>query len=244
VKATSPVFLVLFIGLALYGFMVPPAKGFAEPDLARIIFWHVPCAFVASWCVIWAAWCGGSYLKTRKPLWDFRLEAALELAALFSAFTLVTGIIFSRFQWGAWWHWDTRQTSFLVVVLMTSGAVALRGAFGDEAKRAASSAAYALGMVIPAIFLTFVLTRIDAFREKSLHPTGVVSQGGLDPWHRFGFWGMVAMLGVVAFTFYRMKVRVSQLEYQEIHNHELGATDCGGAASDRSVRPVPLSPRD
>lgn len=243
-KATSPVFLVLFAGLALYGFLTPAAKGFNEPDLARIIFWHVPCAFVASWCVIWAAWCGGCYLKTRKPLWDFRLEATLELAALFSVFTIVTGIIFSRFQWGAWWHWDARQTSFLVVVLMTSGAVALRGAFSDEAKRAASSAAYAVGMVLPAIFLTFVFTRIDAVRERSLHPTGVVAQGQMDAWHRVGFYGMAVMLGIVAFTLYRMKVRVSQLEYQEIHENELGASDRGGAAPDRSVRPVPLSPRD
>lgn len=240
VKGASWLMLLAMAGITAYGYWAPPAASFANPDLARIMFFHVPCAFIASWFVVWGAFCGGSYLKTRKLEWDVRLAAATELGALFAFLTITTGIIFSRVQWNHWWHWDPRQTSFLLVVLMFAGALALRSAFADDLKRASSSSGYALIMMVPAIFLTFVLPRIRDVAAFSAHPTTTIGQNQLDLYYRIGFYGTLLILSTVVFAVYRLRVRAGLIELEAAKQDELD--DAGGRRSPTAgvVRPVAL----
>jgi heme exporter protein C len=241
-KTTQPLFLLLMAAATLYSFLTPPAAGFREPELARIIFFHVPCALTSLILLIWAAWCGGVSLKTKKPIWDQRLAASLEVGLVFALLALATGIVFSRVQWGDWWHWDPRQTSFLMVNLLAGGAVTLRMAISDEAKRASASAAYALGMVVPAVFLTYVYPRLEAVRQQSMHPTQVMGGSeGLDTWHRIGVYGTLLLMGALAFTLYRLRTRVGMAEWEAMQDDGSDETGGSGSSADGVVRPVALS---
>jgi heme exporter protein C len=80
------------------------------------------------------------------------MTAAMELATLLGALTLITGIIFSKVQWGAWWNWDPRQSSYLMVMLMAMAFFAIRASLEGE-KRSQYSSTYLMAMLLPIIFL-------------------------------------------------------------------------------------------
>jgi heme exporter protein C len=126
--------------------------------------------------------------------------------------TLVTGIFFSRVQWGDWWHWDPRQTSFLMVVLMFAAALALRAGLPEGERRSRACAAYSLAIVLPATFLTFVFPRLPAVKQASFHPTQTIAEGQLDAWYRVGMYGTFLALGVFAVGLYRLRVMLGKAE--------------------------------
>lgn len=226
-------------GATIYAFLAPPAAAFQRPELARIVFFHLPSAFLTTGLVILAAWLGLRFLSTGRPEWDDRLEAALELAALFGIMTLATGILFSKAQWGAWWQWDPRQTSFLLVQLILFAGLVLRAAFSDPEPRRRASAAYAVATVLPLVFLIFVFPRLPHVQQVSFHPTQTVSQNLFDDSYRIGvLWGL-AGLGLFAASLYGSRVRVARLERLFEQRHEYDPVDRG--PSRRVARPVGVS---
>jgi heme exporter protein C len=180
---------------------------FQNPQLARIVFWHLPCAFVSTTFLVVAARGAYKFLKTRDLDWDQKALAGAEATTLMGALTLITGIVFSKVQWGDWWSWDPRQTSFLLVMLILGAYFALRSAFSDAKIRAANSAAYLLASILPVMFLTFVLPRI----LDSLHPD-VVRKGGFDSEYLAVLLAMYALLTVITTWLYKMRVGVGRLE--------------------------------
>jgi len=124
--------------------------GFAAPDdyqqgaTVRIMFIHVPAAWTAM-----AAYAGlgvASFfsLVFRHALADAAARAAAPLGAGFTLLALVTGSLWGRPMWGAWWVWDARLTSVLVLFLLFVGYLALRSAIDDEARAARAAAILAL----------------------------------------------------------------------------------------------------
>jgi heme exporter protein C len=87
----------------------------------------------------------------------------------------VSGAIWARIQWGAFWNWDPRQTSITLALLFYGAYLALRGAVEDGEARARLAASYAVLGLVVAPFLFFVLPRLAAF---SLHPEPVVNVEG------------------------------------------------------------------
>ena len=85
--------------------------GFQLPELARIFFWHFPCAITTTLCLFAGAWHSYRYLSRGQAVDDVRATAAIELAMMFSLLVMATGIIFSKVQWGAWWQQDPRVRS-------------------------------------------------------------------------------------------------------------------------------------
>lgn len=222
-----------------YTFWVGPAKGFLEPELARIIFFHVPCALLSSVWVVWSGICGIKVLRTRSLEWDQRNASALEIGFLMAILGMVTGILFSKVQWGEWWHWDPRQTSFLMVLLILAGAQAVRGGFADEQKRAVATAGYTALAMVPIIFLTFVFPRIEKIRQMSAHPNQTLPQNQLDTYYSIGFWGMFVLLLGLTISLYIIRTRVGLLEVA-LNQHGLDKARGGSPASHRVVRPVDL----
>ncbi|MGH9364556.1 MAG: cytochrome c biogenesis protein CcsA, partial [Thermoanaerobaculia bacterium] len=88
--------------------------------------------------------------------------------------TLVTGSIFSRIMWGAYWNWDPRQSSYLLLVFLYGAYLFLRAAVDDPERRARIASAYALFAAILMPFLVFVAPRIT----RSLHPQTVINREG------------------------------------------------------------------
>lgn len=231
--------LALAIGGATIGaFLVPPAGGFMEPDLARIVFFHLPAAFATVVFLIWGAITGLKYLRTREWVWELRSAAANEMAAMLAITTMATGIVFSRVQWGKWWHWDVRQTSFLVVLLLLGAYFALRSAFDEPIVRARAASAYSVITLLPVLFLVFVFPRLPQVAKTSLHPSDTVAQGKFDGSYWTVVLGMFGLMMVLCVWLYKLHVRSASVidALREIDGNL--ETDSNGAAADRVVRPV------
>jgi heme exporter protein C len=134
----------LLLGLAglWLGFSAP--EDYQQGDTVRIMFIHVP----AAWLSLFAYACLGgasfSVLIWRHPLADAAARAAAPLGAAFTALALITGSLWGRPMWGTWWVWDARLTSVLVLFLLYLGYMALRASIDDEAKAARAAAVLAL----------------------------------------------------------------------------------------------------
>ena len=236
--------LKIIVGLALAGttiwsFLIPGADLFREPDLARILFWHLPCAFVTTIFLFAGAVQSAKTLKANSsPTADIRAEAAQEQAMLFGIITMITGILFSKAQWGAWWQWDPRQTSFLIVLLILFAYFAMRAAFSDPVKRAANSAAYSLAAMLPILFLIFVFPRLP--QVQSFHPSQTVPGGFLRGEYLYVTVANFVLFQIVGTWLYKMRVRAGELELaQETQD---GKLDAGGdRAATGVVRPLSVS---
>jgi len=124
---------ILFaIGLYL-AFFVAPAD-YQQGDSVRIMYIHVPSAMLAMGCYTLMAIAALGTLVWRHPLADVAAKAAAPLGAAFTLLGLVTGSIWGKPMWGAWWVWDARLTSFLVLFIMYLGLIALWRAFDDPAR--------------------------------------------------------------------------------------------------------------
>jgi len=123
---------LLFAGAALaWGyFVVPPDRLMGET--VRILFLHVPTAWLGmgGWTAIAIA--SGVYLVWRHPLADLAARAAAVPGMIFTAVCLATGSIWGRPTWGTWWVWDGRLTSMLVLLFLYFGYIALAQAVARE----------------------------------------------------------------------------------------------------------------
>ena len=126
----------------LLGFSAP--EDYQQGDTVRIMFIHVP----AAWTGMFAYAClgGASFfsLVFRHALADAAARACAPLGAAFTGLALVTGSLWGKPMWGAWWVWDARLTSVLVLFLLYVGYMALQAALEDEAKADRASAILAL----------------------------------------------------------------------------------------------------
>ncbi len=133
--------LTLGAGLLL-GFTTPP--DYQQGDTVRIMFVHVPAAWVAmmAYGVMTVASIFG--LVNRHPLADIAARAAAPIGAVFTALGLITGSLWGRPMWGAWWVWDGRLTSFLLLLLIYLAYIALNDAIENETRAARASAVFAI----------------------------------------------------------------------------------------------------
>ena len=153
-------------------FIVPPAEGLG--NYVRIAFFHIPTAWVAVVAFFGAAYWGARYLKTRGLRYDAKSARSAILGLIFTLMATVSGAVFSKLTWGAYWNWDPRQTTIFVLLLIYAAYVTLRMTMRDERARASSSAVYALFSFIAVPFLVFILPRMFF----SLHPSPVLNETG------------------------------------------------------------------
>lgn len=153
-------------------FIVPPAEGLG--NYVRIAFFHIPTAWVAVVAFFGAAYWGARYLKTRELHYDAKSARSVILGLIFTLMATVSGAVFSKLTWGAYWNWDPRQTTIFVLLLIYAAYVTLRMTMREERARASSSAVYALFSFIAVPFLVFVLPRMFF----SLHPSPVLNETG------------------------------------------------------------------
>ncbi|HVJ51434.1 MAG TPA: heme ABC transporter permease [Aliidongia sp.] len=161
----------LLVGLVL-GFRAPP--DYQQGDTVRIMFIHVPAAWMAmaTYSVVAAA--SAAALIWRHPLAEIAAQEAAPLGAAFTAVCLVSGSLWGAPTWGTWWVWDARLTSVLVLFFLYLGYIALSHAFDDPTRgsRAASVLALVGWINIPIIKFS-----VDWW--NSLHqPASVLRLGG------------------------------------------------------------------
>ena len=148
---TVPALLLGLGGLA-WGLFLSPAD-WQQGDAVRIMYVHVPCAWLASSGYLALAGCGLVSFVWRHPLADLAATEIAPVGATVTAVCLLTGSLWGRPTWGAWWVWDARLTSVLVLLFLYLGHVALSRAFDDPARgaRAANVLAMAGAIDLPII---------------------------------------------------------------------------------------------
>ena len=146
-RLAAPTLGVLAAGLIGWGLTLglaaPP--DYQQGETVRIMFVHVPAAWVSM--LAYACLGGASFVSLvfRHALADAAAKAVAPLGAVFTAMALVTGSLWGRPMWGAWWVWgDARLVSVLVLFLLFLGYIALRASIEDEAKAARAAEILAL----------------------------------------------------------------------------------------------------
>lgn len=186
-----------------------PARLFMRPELAPIVVFHVPCAIVATVASTVATWYAIAYLVRRRTADDIKSRASYGFALLMWLLTTVTGAVFAKAQWGAYWSWDIKQTSMLMLLLINVAYFVLRSAFDNPHKQAAIAAAYAIFAMVAVSALAYILPNSTAM---TLHPKGVITtKEGLDAQYKIVLWSGVICLMVVYVWAFRIQVCFEEL---------------------------------
>src|ERR1700674_4414943 len=131
--------LLLGAGLVLALVVAPP--DYQQGESVRIMFIHVPAAWMALFVYATMALASAVGLIWRHPLAAPAAQEAAPVGAAFTFICLATGSLWGEPMWGTWWVWDARLTSVLVVFFLFFGFIPLVGAFDDARPGARAGAA-------------------------------------------------------------------------------------------------------
>jgi len=143
-----PWLMILFIALLLYGLyggLVLAPADYQQGDAFRIIYVHVPAAWMSLFIYVVMAVYGFIALVWRIKLAEVLLISSAPVGAAFTFLALVTGSLWGKPMWGTWWSWDARLTSELLLLFLYFGVMGLYAAIED--KRTASKAVSILTLV-------------------------------------------------------------------------------------------------
>jgi heme exporter protein C len=179
ILTVAPLLGALAKGLALAGRWL----GLTAPDdyqqgaTVRIMFIHVPAAILSMFVYVCLGIASLLALVFRHLLADAAAQAAAPLGAAFTFLALVTGALWGRPMWGAWWVWDVRLTSVLVLFLFYVAYLALRASIDDEEKGARAAAILALVGLVNLPIVHFSVTWWNSLHQGS----SMLTKGALAP---------------------------------------------------------------
>ena len=153
-------------------FFVPNVKGLGEA--AKIVFFHIPTAWTSVIAFFTSAFFAAKFLNSENYNFDKLSARAAKIGFIFILLATISGAIFSKLTWGAYWNWDPRQTTIFILILIYGAYLTLRSAVKNEKIRAKVSAVYALLSMLTVPFLMFILPRM----YFSLHPEPVLNSSG------------------------------------------------------------------
>ncbi|HWA88508.1 MAG TPA: heme ABC transporter permease CcmC [Rhizomicrobium sp.] len=199
----------LLLGVGLYlGFSVPP--DYQQGDTVRVMFIHVPAAWTAMMGYGLMATASLVGLVWRHPLADTAAKSAAPLGALFTALGLITGSLWGRPMWGTWWVWDGRLTSFLLLLFLYLGYIALWNAIEDETRAARAAAILAL---VGAVNLPVIEFSVDWW--TTLHQGESILRKGGPLISAVYLWPLFAMALGYTFLFFALWLMRIQTEILE-----------------------------
>jgi heme exporter protein C len=160
------------LGLWLALFVAPP--DYQQGETARIMYLHVPAAWMAMFIYGVMAIAALGTLVWRHPLADAAQKAAAPLGAGFTFVCLTTGSLWGKPMWGTYWVWDARLTSVLVLFILYLGLIALWRAIDDPGRAARAAAILTL---VGSVNIPIIKFSVDWW--NTLHqPASVFRLGG------------------------------------------------------------------
>ena len=172
----SAVFLT--VGLYMAFFVAPP--DYQQGETVRIMFIHVPSAWLAMMAYSVMALSSIGTLVWRHPLADVSAKCAAPIGAAFTFLALVTGSLWGKPTWGTYWVWDARLTSVLVLLIMYLGLIALWNTIEDQGRAGRAAAILTLVGFINIPIIKFSVewwntlhqpASVMRFDGPTIHPT-------------------------------------------------------------------------
>ena len=203
------------IGLVLsgtglvWGLTLSPSD-WQQGDAVRIMYVHVPAAWLASFGYANLAAASIAGLVWRHPLADLAAAEISPVGAGFTAICLATGSLWGKPMWGAWWVWDARMTSVLVLFFLYLGHIALVRAFDDPQRGARAGAILALVGVV-----TLPIIKFSVEWWNSLHQPASITLSGAPSMSPAMLWPLLlvavgAMFGFAALVVARTRAGVME----------------------------------
>jgi heme exporter protein C len=197
----------LLAPIALWLALVVAPPDYQQGDSARIMYVHVPAAWMSMAVYLGLAIAAVVALIWRHPLAEVAGRAAAPVGAAFTAIALVTGSVWGKPMWGTWWVWDARLTSVLILLFLYLGYIALHDAFDDPARGGRAAAILAL---VGVVNLPIIKFSVDWW--NTLHqPASIIRMDG-PTIHSSMLWPLLVM--VLVFKLYTAAVILLRMRGQ------------------------------
>ena len=194
----------------------PPQLGFSFPfqpnimESIRNLLWHVPMWFAMFFIMGLGFVASLAQLRTGGIDWDFRAEAAVRTGMVFGLLGLLTGSLWARWTWGAWWVSDPQLNGALITVLLYAGYLILRASMEGDDRVGRLAAVYNVFAFVMLFILLMVLPRYT----ESLHPGKDGNPGfnsyDLDNSLRAVFYPAVLGWGLLCYWMYSLRLRMNR----------------------------------
>ena len=173
----------------------------------KIFYFHMPSAIVSFIALVFACYYSVRFLMTKHQRFDTCAKVAMQIALVFVIMTMITGDLWTRFEWGVWWTWEPRLTTYLILMLIIIAYFVLRNAIDEPERRGVYAAVIGIIATID-VPICFMVTRLI---PSSVHPV-VLREGGMTA--DMGMTVAVCMIGLllVGFGLYRMRFRQVRLQ--------------------------------
>lgn len=192
----------------------------------KIFYLHVPVAIASFAAMGCGAYRALRFLMTKDRIHDVRSRTAMQVTLVFIVATMISGDLWTRFEWGVWWVWEPRLTTYFILMLLVIGYFVLRNAIEDPEKSARFAAVFCIIAFVDAP-ISFLITRLV---PSSVHPVVFRSDSGLPPLMLIPFLLGLAGVLMVAFGLYRYALRVN-VAADEVEGLKRRLEDLDGAAS-------------
>lgn len=171
----------------------------------KIFYLHVPVAVASFAAMAVAAFFAARFLATKDRAHDRASRTAMQVTLVFIIATMISGDLWTRFEWGVWWVWEPRLTTYFILMLLVIGYFILRNALDDPERSARFGAVFCIIAFIDAP-ISFFITRLV---PSSVHPVVFRTDSGLPPAMLIPF--LLGLFGMcmIAFALYRYALRVN-----------------------------------
>lgn len=176
----------------------------------KIFYFHVPVAIVSFAFIIAAAVYAILFLVRKSERYDVRCRLCMQVGLVFILATMASGDLWTRHDWGVWWVWEPRLTTYFILTLLVIAYFILRAAIDDPEKRARFSSVFAIIAAIDAP-ISFMITRLI---PSSIHPVVFRSDSGLPPDMLIPFLCGIFGMSLAAFGIYRLRLRLEEQSMQ------------------------------
>jgi len=165
---------VVLLAAGFYLALVQAPADYQQGETVRIMFVHVPAAWMALFVYSLMAAASIVAIVFRHPLADVAAKSAAPIGAAFTFLALATGALWGKPMWGAWWVWDARITSMFVLLLLYLGYMAVWQAIEER-----SQAARIAGIVAIVGFINVPIIKFSVDWWNTLHqPASVLRLDG------------------------------------------------------------------
>lgn len=206
-------FILLFSYGLVGGLYLAPAD-YQQGEGFRIIYVHVPCAFLSLGIYVFMSFCAIASFVWRIKLADLAIKAAAPIGAWITFLTLVTGSLWGKPMWGTYWVWDARLTAELILLFLYFGVIALQNAISDPTR-----AAQVVRILVLVGIVNIPIIHYSVYWWNTLHQGNTLnlfSPSLIAPEMLYPLLAMLAAFSIyfVMLLFARLRHEILQTEYK------------------------------